>query len=496
MCMKDVVCLKISNKLVKPITEVAYLNTENTNRYRPIMRFFYNKYEQAENWLYKEDVYNELKDQIEGYTIEDCQRDLDFLVEKLSLTTVQDTENASTLEKFKFKNYRYQLTDYAIEIERMTIRLEEMEVKVASLEPRLFERIKLRLEKLLEIKKLSEQDLYELWTDLMQDFTNLNQSYQDFLKKFNEPKTEELLQSKLFIEHKNSPIHYLQDFIKEYIMRGSEIASILLQLKDEDITYFMDALISHQKKAPAIKEGFDYDYLRLVNIGKWHSLKKWFVAEGTISEGERLLKATNNIISKITKYAASLIELHGNMINRKEEYKYLCHLFDNQTNLDDAHTLAGTIIGVQKVRHFKGISYLNSDSIIPSLDVKPTVIKVDPMKRTLKVASQRIPIEDKSKEKEALLKQYEEEEKRKKDVLHNLVSNGKINLTGDIYLTKEERNYILSLIAKYHNGVTKDPVFGLTYKIKEENDSCQITSEDGVFYMKGISIQIGGEMNG
>ena len=186
------------------------------------MRFFYHKYEQAENWLYKEDVYNALKDQIDGYTIEDCQRDLDFLVEKLSLATVQDTENASTLEKFKFKNYRYQMTDYAIEIERMTIRLEEMEVKVASLEPRLFERIKLRLEKFLKIKTMPEQEIYENWTDLMQDFTNLNQSYQDFLKKFSEPKTEELLQSKLFIQHKNSLVSYLRNFIKEYISASSQ----------------------------------------------------------------------------------------------------------------------------------------------------------------------------------------------------------------------------------------------------------------------------------
>ena len=488
--------MKITNKLVKPITEAAYLNTENTNRYRPIMRFFYNKYEQAENWLYKEDVYNELKDQIEGYTIEECQRDLDFLVEKLSLTTVQDTENASTLEKFKYKNYRYQLTDYAIEIERMTIRLEEMEVKVASLEPRLFERIKLRLEKLLEIRKLSEQDLYELWIDLMQDFTNLNQSYQDFLKKFNEPKTEELLQSKLFIQHKNSLIHYLQDFIKEYITQSSEIAKILLKLNDEDVTYFMDSLISHQRKTPKIRADFDYDYLRVVNTGKWNSLKKWFVSENAISEGERLLKATNNIISKITKYASSLIELHGNMINRKEEYKYLCHLFDGIDNIDVAHTLAGTVMGVQKVRHFKGISLLNSDSIISSLDVKNTIIKVEPMKKTLKAVNKRMPIEDKSKEKEDLLRQYEKEEKMKREVLHNLVSTGQINLTGNITLTKEERNYILNLLAKYNSGVTKDPVFGFNYKVEEAGGDCQITSEDGTFYMKGLRIKIGGEVNG
>ena len=186
------ILLEITNKLTKQITETAYLSTENTNRYPAIMPFFYRKYEQAENWLYKEDVYNELKDTIEGYTLEECQRDLDFLVVKVSLTTMQDTENASTLEKFKFKNYRYQLTDYAIEIERMTIRLEEMEVKVASLEPRLFERIKMRIESLLKIKEHSEQQIYELWQDLMQDFTNLNQSYQEFLKKFNVAKSGDL----------------------------------------------------------------------------------------------------------------------------------------------------------------------------------------------------------------------------------------------------------------------------------------------------------------
>ena len=495
--MKDVLYLNISNKLVKQITETAYLNTENTNRYRPIMRFFYHKYEQAENWLYKEDVYNALKDQIDGYTIEDCQRDLDFLVEKLSLATVQDTENASTLEKFKFKNYRYQMTDYAIEIERMTIRLEEMEVKVASLEPRIFERIKLRLEKFLKIKTMPEQEIYENWTDLMQDFTNLNQSYQDFLKKFSEPKTEELLQSKLFIQHKNSLVSYLRNFIKEYISASSEISNILKQITEEDSNYLMDSLISHQKKAPKIRPDFDFDYLKLVNTGKWNSLRKWFVAcESDISEGDRLLKATNNIISKITKYASSLIELHGNMVNRKEEYKYLCHLFDSKENLEEAHTLAGTILGVQVVRHFKGNTPLNSDSIIKTLEVKPNLIKVEPMKKSLKIAQSRIPIKDKTKEKEEILKKYEEEEKRKKAVLHSLISQGHIDLTGEVTLTKEERNYVLSILTKNRNGVHQDPVFGLPYKIERKEGTCQIKSEDGTFQMDSLYITLGGDENG
>lgn len=137
--------MEVNDKLKKEIKETAYLNQENTPRYRPIMRFFYEKHEQAENWLYKEEVYEAVSPHIPDYTIDDCQRDLDYLVSKMSLEPVQDTENANTLDKFKYNNFRYQMTDYAIEIERMTIRLEELVVKVSSLEPRLFERIKSKL---------------------------------------------------------------------------------------------------------------------------------------------------------------------------------------------------------------------------------------------------------------------------------------------------------------------------------------------------------------
>ena len=388
------------------------------------------------------------------------------------------------------------MTDYAIEIERMTIRLEEMEVKVASLEPRLFERIKIRLEKLENIKSLSIDDIDELWADLMQDFTNLNQSYQDFLKKFNEPKTEELLQSTLFISHKNSLINYLQNFIKEYITSSSDIAKIIKNIPNEDIDYLMDSLIAHQKQNPTIRQDFDYDYFKTVNKGKWNSLKKWFVGENDISEGERLLRATNNIISKITKYASSLIELHGNMINRKEEYKYLCTLFDRQTSIEDAHTLAGAVLGVDKVRHFKGISNLNSDSLIPSLEVTPTLIKVEPIKKSLRVISTKAPIQDKSKDKERILKEYEASEKLKREKLKNLVNKKTIKLTGNVYLTQEERNYILNLIAKSNNNVNKDPLFGLEYKIEKAGTPCQINSEDGTFYMDGIYIKLGGDIDG
>ena len=87
------------------------------------------------------------------------------------------------------------MTDKAVIIERMTIELEEIEVKIANLEPRLFERINHLIKQLVDIYDKDENKIYELWIDLNNDFKNLNEQYQDFLKQFHEAKTEELLKS-------------------------------------------------------------------------------------------------------------------------------------------------------------------------------------------------------------------------------------------------------------------------------------------------------------
>ena len=43
--------VQITEKLLKPLPEVQYLNTENTDRYRCIMRIFYENTEKLHNWM-------------------------------------------------------------------------------------------------------------------------------------------------------------------------------------------------------------------------------------------------------------------------------------------------------------------------------------------------------------------------------------------------------------------------------------------------------------
>ena len=47
--------MKIQETVRKPMMEAKYLNVDNTDRYRPIIRLFYLQYEKLKYWLYQEE---------------------------------------------------------------------------------------------------------------------------------------------------------------------------------------------------------------------------------------------------------------------------------------------------------------------------------------------------------------------------------------------------------------------------------------------------------
>lgn len=101
--------MQITEKLLKPLPEVQYLNTENTDRYRCIMRIFYENTEKLHNWMYQEEVYDALRafPEFRDYRLEQCQQDLTSLVNWHNLETLQDTRHVSSLEEFQSRRYRY-----------------------------------------------------------------------------------------------------------------------------------------------------------------------------------------------------------------------------------------------------------------------------------------------------------------------------------------------------------------------------------------------------
>lgn len=196
--------MKVYDKLVRPITEVKYLSAENAPRYRVIMRLFYINHENIHYEMTKEEVFQALSttEGFEDYTIDACLSDLSQLVSWQNLIAVQDTGSIKTIEKFKNKQYRYQLSDYSVEIERLTLKLESLEVEGSSLEPSLLDRIFYELKDLTSADYNDHKTIYHLFDVLMADFIRLNENYQDYIKTLNSARAEELMKTTAFLLYK------------------------------------------------------------------------------------------------------------------------------------------------------------------------------------------------------------------------------------------------------------------------------------------------------
>lgn len=488
--------MEIKEKLTKQITETKYLNVENTERYRPIIRLFFEKYERLEYWLYKEDVFNELKqdDFFKEYTLELCEQDLNRLVEWQSLTNMQDTSNVETVEEFKNRRYRYQLTEYAIEIERLVLRLETLKVKTSSLEPKLFERIRVLLQELLNLK--DPKELSNCFDELNYNFTTLNESYKDFLKIFHEARTEDLMKSETFILYKDKVITYLKDFIGGFQLNSLKINEIVKTIPSDFEDFLMDNIIDYQKTIPNMEPDFDYQYLKEINRSKYRSIIKWFdTSTSTSTESVRLKTTVSNIINRIMKNVAAILEIQSSSMNRKEEYKHILNLFTNCSNINEAHQLGCCVLGISKVKHYTTITK-TTDSIDFSItDLEDFTIRLESHNRKIKEKAVKIPIEDKTLAKEAQLREIISLRNHEHEILEKYIKEGFIDIKTLGEISKFERRFILSLITSGLNkkGFTYNGEHGIKFKvITKSSELVELKSSDGTFTMPDLLIEFGG----
>jgi uncharacterized protein (TIGR02677 family) len=422
--------MEMGAKLTKPLQEVKYLATENTWRYRPIMRFFYYKYEQLQYWLYKEEVYTELKKHPEfaAYTIDECQQDLDTLVQWKNLIPVQDTAKARTVEEFKTKQFRYQLSEYAVEIERLTITLENLSVEGASLEPGYVERIREAVGRLPSMADADPKTAGSWWHGLNADFKSLNQNYQDYIRSFHSLRAEELMKSTAFIAYKDAVIEYLSDFIKGLQTHSYWIEEQLHRFDERMIEKVLLNVFAYEKAIPRLETVGEQEIMANIR-GRWQSLRQWFLgSEERSSEVVKLFEITNELIRKITRYAARIVEDLNSAANRKEEYKKLAELFLACSEMDDCHKLSALAFGVFNSRHFKGDLERTTESINSSVYAEPPLlVEIRPRTRRYKEKTAKRPIVDKSAQKERLYREHIDRINREQAVIQSYIKDEQID---------------------------------------------------------------------
>ncbi len=487
--------MEISEKILKPVKETNYLNVDNTDRYRPILRLFYINYEKLKYWMYQEDIYDELKEDsyFSEYTIEQCQQDLSTLVSWGNLLTIQDTKKVSSIEEFKNKKFRYQMSPYAVEIERLVIHLENLFIEGASLEPTLLERIRNSLAKLQKAKKEPPDRIHGWWNDLNNDFVRLNQNYQDYMRALNSVKAEEMMKTRQFLAFKDKLVEYLRNFVKGLQLNVNGIEQLIRQIEKEKIGTVLETVIAYEMSIPRMDVEADEEQISEKVRGRWKSIAEWFISrDGKESEAGKVFDTTNEIIRKITRYATRISELSSQGANRREEYYKLATLFAKCNSLNEAHRLSATVFGAEKPLHIRADIQRATESINSGVyEEKPCVIPIMPRVRTYREKTKRTGITDRTEEKQAMRIAEENRLAREKALLQSYIQGNRLEFATLPVLEPQVRDTFLvwlsrALERKDLHAKTEE---GIEYHIEEEKGKrCTLQCTDGTFTMPAYTI--------
>lgn len=488
--------MQLTDKLMKPIKETAYLTAENARRYRVILRYFYMQYEKIKYWMDQEDIHREMSshEEFADYTIEQCRQDLDALVNWGNLLTMQDTKRVTSIEAFKNRQYRYQLAEYSVEIERMTIRLEKLFVEGASLEPTLLEKIKSEMNKLFQMPGKTPLEVYGWWNDLNHDFIRLNQNYQDYMRDLNSAKAEELMKTAQFLLYKDKLIDYLRSFVKGLQFNVGAIEEILKRVTAQEMEQIFHKIAEYEMSIPRLDTEVTVQELYEKARGRFASMKDWFMESGGIpSEASRLFDMTNESIRKITRYATRISEQFTSGANRKEEYRKLCETFLSCRDIKEAHCLSAVVFGVEKPMHLKGEFGRTTDSINAGVyEEPPYVVEIVPRVREYKEKSERSHIRDHGQEKEQAKREAMEKLEKEQTMMEEFLENGAIDFAKLPVLKKNARSILLRWLARALEGSGKGKTEdGRIYSIEKPFpvERCVVECEDGAFEMPSFVLK-------
>lgn len=474
---------------LESIHETSYLSVPNSPLYRKIMRFFYQEYEKMHFQLYKEDVFEFIKGEPEyqEYTMEKLNQDLDALVAWKNLTPIQDPGKVYTIADYKNKQYRYTMSEYAVEIERLTIRLENLFMESGNLSTNYFVRLKVSLNEAEAMQAAGLKEVNEWWNTLQEDFKRLNQNYQDYLREFYSGKSENLLKSVEFVMHKDKFIQYLNDFVQELQHHSKEIEVLLYQIIPIVEEKILDKVVQSELDIPhallELNGNLEPNIQENVR-GKWNSLKNWFIdSPGHDCESRKVLKITNDTIRNIIQNAALIVQMQNWGISRKDDYRKFLELFLQCEDMTEAHKLAAHVFGIQNVNHLKTINGRDSDAINQSVyeeEAMEYIIK--PHTRSYREKKDREGFADKSLEKWKQRSEYLRKAQQEKELVLHYIRDNKIVFSEiEEVVTEHTKNVFLQWIALANMNSQKRgrTEYGQEYQLQRMKGTCTLNCEDG-----------------
>ncbi|MCK2005119.1 TIGR02677 family protein [[Brevibacterium] frigoritolerans] len=491
-------------KQLEAVNVLKYATVENAYRYRPILRFLFEQYDKFRYYIKIEEILAHIRNLNivgEEYSDEQLYLDMKTLESWECVLSRQDKEMVYTIEDFKKKRLKFQITPLAYEIENTLKKLDDLDdVLTGSLESKEFERILKDVENIAgsTLENELNEVLHDRWITLMKRLENLRSNSANYISHLRSEKAEELFKTEEFLLYKEKFTDYLNKFIVSMKRTRFKISRVLENIPDNFVEEYIERLIEYFSNIPTIDgtrlngEKFRRDY-----IEKWMELRHWFIKSTEYEcDVDALLRETDKSIQIISRYALQLTDIRNNTRNRKDDYLSLARMFLNCDDINSGHKLAACCFGMSKTRHILGIQKSTDTSDEEIWEQPLQMIESTPKNRTYE-RTKRIKSYVKNKEniKEDIKKSIQKQMEKEKEIIQSLIVSNQISIQDLAIKSCQQpiepfiRKTILDWIAKavQDKSQTSRTQYGRKYTLrKNSNRKVQLRCEDGVLTIQDI----------
>ncbi len=369
-----------------------------------------------------------------------------------------DGGRSATVEEYLRKKFRYQMTPYAVEIERMVEGLEKIRGYGGSLEPSLLETIAQGLQMLMgKAGNFQEGEAAAMWRNIYNTFRQLSEEAADYIASLQSSKAEELMMSVNFLAYKSSLTIKLQNFVSGLQVNGMKVEGLLQLAHANCQSSFLESVLADWGSTPKLDVDPDPEGDRNRLVREWQNLMRWFLGDETSdSDLQFLERATKDTIAKIVRCALRIQEKQRSGVSRRRELEYLGDWFLGLKEVEEAHYLAAHTFGLYRARYFQGIDAKGTDSVDVSMwERGPNLRTLTSRSRTRRreTSSQAMTShrDEQAQAREQYLQRCQEEEA----MLLDFVKQGKVRISELGLITPPLRLQLLAWIGKCMGNRTK-----------------------------------------
>lgn len=483
--------MRSTRRLVtEAVDETRYLSAkDNTQRYRLIMRYFYEQHLLHHYTLTASQVLQYMRAALgPGYTEDDCQQDLKQLVDWRNLEPDWELGLASvrTIDDFRRRNVVYGATPDAIAIEALMVELERRGEQVGELDSSAMSRL---WEMVLEVGRalgLPPDDpsrparLFEAWRDLWLRYDFVASGANNYMGNMRRQERERLLSLDAFQVYKGALIQYLTRFVEGLATYRERI---FIAVSAWDATALTALLADTALTSTRQFESLEHCLREYRN--QVESLAEWFAPGGS---ADQLRAYASHAIERVARSARRLSESRHGAQSRAQDLLALADRFHACTSVTEADRVATLAFGLKAPIHWR-LEVPEQVSDQPELDpwrgpALPTAIRERRTQGRRKEESDAGSQADLEARKALLRSRERERQQETAALVDRLFANGPLVVSELRDLNQADRDLILSWVydclsnaPAYATRVAEGATLGLANP--EETRYVWLRSEDG-----------------